>query len=217
MQNAYYLYVMLKSTALQFTYPDGPSFTFPDVKCGEKEHLLLLGESGTGKTTLLHLLAGMLRPTGGSVEIAGKNTSQLDNKSMDKFRGQHVGIVFQTAHFVQSLTVEDNLILPQFLSGRTVDRAKARDVLKRLNLEHKLSERPGNLSIGEQQRVAIARALVNDPDVILADEPTSALDDKNAEEVIRMLEEQAALTGAALIIVTHDQRLKDRFEKRVTL
>lgn len=208
---------MLKSTALQFTYPDGPSFTFPDVECAEKEHLLLLGESGSGKTTLLHLLAGMLRPTGGTVEIAGKNTSQLDNKAMDKFRGQHVGIVFQTAHFVQSLTVEDNLILPQFLSGRTVDRAKARDVLKRLNLENKLNERPGNLSIGEQQRVAIARALVNDPEVILADEPTSALDDKNAEEVIRMLEEQAALTGAALIIVTHDQRLKDRFEKRVTL
>ncbi len=208
---------MLKSTNLTFQYPHGPSFGFPDIACEAAKHLLLLGESGSGKTTLLHLLAGMLRPTGGAVHIAGQDTTALSSKAMDKFRGQHVGIIFQTAHFVQSLTVEDNLILPQFLSGRSVDRAKARDVISRLNLGHKLREKPGNLSIGEQQRVAIARALVNDPDVILADEPTSALDDKNAEEVIRMLEEQASLTRASLIIVTHDQRLKDRFLNRVTL
>ncbi|MDG2247355.1 MAG: ATP-binding cassette domain-containing protein, partial [Flavobacteriales bacterium] len=128
-----------------------------------------------------------------------------------------IGIVFQTAHFVQSLSVEDNLILPQYLAGGAVDRSKAKEILTRLNLKHKLQEKTRNLSIGEQQRVAIARALMNTPSIVLADEPTSALDDKNAEEVISLLEEQAALSGAGLVIVTHDQRLKDRFSKRVVL
>lgn len=208
---------MLNSRSLTFNYSGGPTFSFPDLHCGAQEHLLLLGESGKGKTTLLHLLAGMLAPSSGSIEINGTNIAQLNAQFMDHFRGEHVGIVFQTAHFVQSLTVEDNLILPQFLTGRTISREKAHHILHRLNLESKLDQLPRNLSIGEQQRVAIARALMNDPAIVLADEPTSALDDKNADQVISMLEEQAALSGAALIIVTHDQRLKDRFHNRVTL
>lgn len=208
---------MLHSSNLTFTYPDGPSFSFPDVMCEKNGHLLLLGESGQGKTTLLHLLAGMLKPTSGSVTVNGVDITRLDRKGMDKFRGQHIGIVFQTAHFVQSLSVEDNLILPQYLAAKTFDRNKAQQIIERLNLTHKLKEKTRNLSIGEQQRVAIARSLMNDPAILLADEPTSALDDKNAEEVISLLEEQAALSGAGLIIVTHDQRLKDRFEKRVVL
>lgn len=208
---------MLKSESLTFQYTDGPSFSFPDIECGASEHLLLLGESGKGKTTLLHLLAGMLRPTKGVVSIAGTNIVELGSKELDRFRGKHVGIVFQTAHFVQSLSVEDNLILPQFFAGDKIDRAKAKSILERLNIGHKAKSKPKDLSIGEQQRAAIARALVNDPDILLADEPTSALDDKNAEEVIQLLEEQSALSKAALIIVTHDQRLKDRFQKQVTL
>ncbi|WP_306641761.1 ABC transporter ATP-binding protein [Sanyastnella coralliicola] len=208
---------MLKSTNIEFQYPNGPSFQFPDVNCEAQEHLLLLGESGKGKTTLLHLLAGMLRPTRGSISIAGKDTYGLTSAQMDAFRGEHVGIIFQTAHFVESLSVEDNLVLPHFLNNKKVNKQKAASILDRLNLKHKLKQFPKNLSIGEQQRVAIARALMNDPSVVLADEPTSALDDKNASEVIDLLEEQARLSGASLIIVTHDQRLKDRFQKRVTL
>ncbi len=208
---------MLQSSNLTFSYPNGTSFSFPDVFCEEKGHLLLLGESGQGKTTLLHLLAGMLRPSAGSVGINGTDIAQLDRKAMDTFRGQHIGIVFQTAHFVESLSVEDNLILPQYLAGKTIDRNKAQLIIGRLNLTQKLHEKTRNLSVGEQQRVAIARSLMNDPAIVLADEPTSALDDRNAEEVISLLEEQAALSGAGLIIVTHDQRLKDRFEKSVVL
>jgi putative ABC transport system ATP-binding protein len=179
--------------------------------------LLLLGESGTGKTTLLHLLAGMLRPSTGSVIVDQQDLTRLRKAEADRFRGARIGIVFQTAHFVESLTVEDNLILPQYLSGRTVNRLKAAELLRRMNLHHKLKQSPKALSIGEQQRVAIARALINEPVMVLADEPTSALDDKNARQVIDLLEEQASLTGAALVIVTHDQRLKDRFAQRVTL
>ncbi len=202
---------------MQFQYPGTQSFAFPDISCAKSEHLLLLGESGTGKTTLLHLLAGMLRPTSGLVEIDGTDITKLSAGELDRYRGARVGVIFQTAHFVQSLSVEDNLVLPQFLAGLPVNKPRAAELLKRMNLLDKLKRSTNELSIGEQQRVAIARALMNNPAVVLADEPTSALDDKNAAQVIELLEEQAGLTGAALIIVTHDQRLKDRFAKRVTL
>lgn len=208
---------MLSTQQLKFRYPNGPEFSFPDIQCGKGEHLLIIGESGKGKTTLLHLLAGMLKPISGAVEIAGQKTNELSDSSLDKFRGAHVGIIFQTAHFVESLSVEDNLILPQFLAGKKITRERASQVLERLNLKNKNHQKPANLSVGEQQRTAIARAVMNNPEVILADEPTSALDDKNANEVIALLEEQAKATGASLIIVTHDKRLKDRFPKQVQL
>ncbi|MCB0760303.1 MAG: ATP-binding cassette domain-containing protein [Flavobacteriales bacterium] len=208
---------MLISQGIQFSYPEGKPFQFPDFTCNEREQMLLLGQSGTGKTTLLHLLAGLLRPTGGKLEIAGSSMMDLSSAKMDKFRGEHIGIIFQTAHFIDSLRVEDNLIMPQFLTGRKIDRSKAKDILGRLNLAHKANSFTSQLSVGEQQRVAIARALINDPKLILADEPTSALDDSNARGVIHLLKEQAELTGASLIIVTHDQRLKDEFAKSVVL
>lgn len=208
---------MLHTSNIQFKYDNGPSFHFPDIHCGKGEHLLILGESGRGKTTLLHLLAGLLRPSSGEVKILGQTTSGMDDASLDRFRGKNIGIVFQTAYFVESLKVLDNLALPAYLTGEKVNREKAIQALSRLNLESKINVMPANLSTGEQQRVSIARAIMNAPSVILADEPTSALDDKNADQVISMLEEQAALNGSALIIVTHDIRLKDRFSKQVSI
>jgi lipoprotein-releasing system ATP-binding protein len=208
---------MFSANNITFQYPKGQSFSFPDLKCNQGDRLLILGESGRGKTTLLHLLAGLLKPTGGSVNIGGTDTSSLSNAQLDKFRGKNIGIIFQTAHFVDALSVEDNLIMPQFLTGNKIDREKAKEILIRLNLGDKSNSKPASLSVGEAQRVAIARAVINNPQLILADEPTSALDDKNAEEVIRLLDEQASATGAALVIVTHDKRLKDRFSNQITL
>ena len=208
---------MLSTRQLEFKYPNGPSFSFPDIQCGEGEHVLILGESGRGKTTLLHLLAGMLRPSSGVVEIKGEITSKLNDSALDKFRGQKIGIIFQTAHFVESLSVIDNLMLAPFLSGKHSTKEAAMAALKRLNIEHKANEKPSSLSVGEQQRAAIARAVFNQPTIILADEPTSALDDKNATEVIAMLEDLAKTSGASLIIVTHDKRLKDKFPKQIVL
>lgn len=208
---------MLQSEGLTFHYKNGPSFSFPDFQCEAGGELLLLGQSGTGKTTLLHLIAGMLTPTAGKVTLDGTNIGALSGTARDKFRGKNIGIVFQTAHFVASLSVEQNLILPQFLVGNNTDSKKGKEILDRLQIGSKFKKQTQHLSVGEKQRVAIARALMNSPKLILADEPTSALDDENASEVIRMLKEQSQLSGAALVIVTHDQRLKDQITNRIEL
>lgn len=208
---------MIRTTNLAFSYPKGPAFHFPDIRCGKGEHLLVLGESGKGKTTLLHLLAGLLAPTSGEVHIAEALTSGMRGAHLDHFRGTQIGIVFQTAHFVASLSVEDNLILPNYLTGQRPDRERAKAMLRRFHLENKAHSHVQQLSVGEQQRVSIARAVMNKPAVILADEPTSALDDRNAQEVMKLLEEQASESGAALVIVTHDQRIKDHFRQHISL
>ncbi len=208
---------MLQTNQLHFSYTGTQTLTFPDFTCQKGEQWLLLGQSGSGKTTLLHLLGGLLSPTKGSVKIGDTDLKSLSTAALDKFRGKNVGIIFQKAHFVKSLTVQENLILAQQLAGLAIDKQRIADLLNRLNVGHKLHAKTNELSQGEQQRVAIARAIVNQPAVILADEPTSALDDENCEEVIRLLEEQAAAVEATLLVVTHDGRLKERFEKQITI
>ncbi len=208
---------MLQTAQLQFSYAGGAPLTFPDIHCEKGEHWLLLGQSGSGKTTLLHLLGGLLTPQTGSVTVANTQLSHLPTGKRDKFRGQQIGIIFQQSHFIRSLTVEENLMLAQKLAGAEIDRERIAQLLGDLNVGHKLKSRTDNLSVGEQQRVAIARALVNRPAIILADEPTSALDDQNCEEVIKLLEHEAQAVGATLLVVTHDGRLKERFDKKIIL
>ena len=208
---------MLKTSQLTYQYKDGPKLEFPDITCGKGEHWLLLGQSGCGKTTLLHLLAGLLKPTSGTIQVGDTDISQLKPSQLDHFRGQHIGIVFQKPHFVRSLSVEKNLTLARYLAGERPYHQGINELLDNLNLGHKLKAMPHRLSQGEQQRVAIARAVINRPQLILADEPTSALDDQNCIEVIRLLETQAKQQNAVLLIVTHDQRLKDHFSNQIDL
>jgi len=208
---------MLQTKSLQFTY-DGKNFIdFPDIHCQKGEQWLLLGQSGSGKTTLLHLLGGLRTPKKGKVFIADTDISSLGSSKLDRFRGKHIGIVFQQSHFVKSLTVEENLLLAQQLAGVSLSKERIKELLDRLNIGHKLKAKTKDLSQGEQQRVAIARALVNKPAIILADEPTSALDDKNCFEVIDLLETQARTEGATLLIVTHDGLLKEKSKNRIKL
>jgi ABC-type lipoprotein export system ATPase subunit len=208
---------MLTTKDLTFIYNREVSFKFPDIAIAEKESLLLLGSSGIGKTTLLHLLGGLMAPSSGEVIINDQNIGKLNGRSLDKFRGQNIGIVFQQNHFVQSLNVIENILLAQTLIGVDQDKAKANELLSRLNLDGKASKKTNQLSQGERQRVAIARAIINSPKLILADEPTSALDDKNCVEVYRLLDEQAKIEKSALVIVTHDTRLKSQVEKQINL
>ena len=191
---------------------------FPDFACAQGERMLLLGQSGTGKTTLLHVLCGMLRAQAGTVEVAGRDLRASSDRDLDVWRGQELGIVFQRAHFVQSLSLEENLALPhQLTQGRVPAEVLERmaSMLDRLGIAHRAQARPHELSVGEQQRASIARALLHQPKVVFADEPTSALDDENAAAVMDILDREAA--DATLVVVTHDQRLKDRYPHCVTL
>jgi putative ABC transport system ATP-binding protein len=176
-----------------------------------------LGNSGCGKTTLLHLMCGLLHPQQGDVEVQGQKISALNGPALDRFRGKHFGIVFQQSHFIQSLSVMENLAIPHFLLGEKFPASKAKELLSNLGIAHKAQAKPRALSVGEQQRASIARALIHQPSIVLADEPTSALDDASTAAVIGLLEEQCAQAGAALIVVTHDQRLKSRYSNRVEL
>ncbi len=208
---------VLKITSLKYKYPNGESFEFPDFECKEKEQLLVLGSSGVGKSTLLHLLGGLLTTKHGSIELGGTNMTKLSSKALDQFRGTNIGIIFQKNHFISSLSVLENLLMSQYFSGGNEDEAKCKSLLDRLNIADKANKLINTLSEGQKQRVAIARAVANSPKLILADEPTSALDDDNCREVITLLEEQAELAGAALIIVTHDARLKDIIPNQIIL
>lgn len=208
---------MLATQSLQYQYAGQAPLSFPDIHCQQGDHCLLIGPSGSGKTTLLHLLGGLLTTTTGDVRVKDTSLASLSGSALDQFRGREIGIIFQRAHFVRALTVEENLLLAQKLAGAKLDRQRVADLLQRLNIGHKLKAKPDRLSQGEQQRVAIARALVNQPAIILADEPTSALDDQNAREVIKLLEEQAQAVNATLLVVTHDARLKDHIANQIEL
>lgn len=208
---------MIKTTNVQFQYTNEQRFQFPDIDCEQGSHWLILGQSGCGKTTLLHLLGGLRSPNSGEIIVQNKDISQLKGETLDHFRGQHIGIIFQQSHLIKALTVEENLLTAQYLAGEQQDKSKIKSILTKLNLGDKLGAKPANLSLGEQQRVAIARALINDPVLILADEPTSSLDDKNCREVVELLLEQSKNFNATLLIVTHDGRLKELFENQILL
>ncbi len=208
---------MLATKQLTFEYGPSKQFTFPDVHCANREAFLILGQSGTGKTTFLHLLALLLKPKSGSVIINQTDLTKLSVAETAAFRAKHVGIVYQKPHFVSSLSVMDNLLMANYLANKPQDKARARELAGQLGFSDNLAKKTNQLSQGEQQRVSIARAVMNQPDVILADEPTSSLDDENTDRVVTLLRQQSEQIGASLIVVTHDQRLKDAFKNRVNL
>lgn len=208
---------MLRTSGLEYAYGQGPRMRFADFSLAKGDHCLLLGDSGSGKTTLLHLLGGLLAPQAGHIYLEDTDLATLSAAALDRFRGQYIGIVFQKSHFIRALTLEENLLLAQRLAGASPDRARVYTLLERLQLGHKLRAKPSALSMGEQQRAAIARAIINQPRLILADEPTSALDDGNCAAVAALLQEQAQTVAATLLIVTHDNRLKDLFPQQIEL
>jgi len=198
---------------LRFGYVEHPAVAVERLRLGSGESMAVIGSSGCGKTTLLHLLAGLLRPGAGEVRVLGQDLSKLRATGLDRFRGRNIGLVFQRFHLLPALTVRENVLLAQRLAGVRLDSARVRMVLDRLGLAGLERRRPSMLSHGQAQRVAIARALVHEPRLVMADEPTSALDDHHAEEVLALLRDSVAAVGAALVIVTHDQRVRGRLQR----
>mgnify|MGYP001210360681 FL=1 len=207
---------MIKTRDIKFDYNNQVFFQFPDIEIKTKENLLIIGNSGIGKTTLLHLLAGLLESKSGSIQLFGKEISNLNSYQLDTFRGENIGIVFQRSHFVNSLTVKENLELAQFIANKK-DNNRIDTILKSLGILDKSDKKTNQLSQGEKQRASIALAIVNSPKLILADEPTSSLDDENCDRVIKLLKKQASEFNAQLIVITHDNRLKKHFKKSIKL
>jgi putative ABC transport system ATP-binding protein len=194
---------MIETHKLSFSYSAGQTINFPDLKADRGTHYLLLGDSGTGKTTFLHVLGGLLRKYNGSLKIDNEELSRFSESELDKFRGQHVGFIFQRNHLISALTVEKNLMMSPYLAGIPIDHHRIDEVLSALDLLGKKKSRIRELSQGQAQRVAIARAVLNKPSILLADEPTSALDDRNCGRVIRLMLDVATQQGSTLIVATH--------------
>ena len=208
---------MIEVEALRHGHGSRDILDIPTWRVDAGERCLVAGPSGSGKSTLLHLLAGLATPRAGSVRVAGKDLASLSPAARDRFRGRSIGLVLQSFHLLDTLSVIDNVRLARHLAGLPEDHARCREVLEGLGVAEFGRARPSTLSHGQAQRVALARAVVNRPAVILADEPTSSLDDESCERVAALVETEAARQGATLVVATHDSRLRGRFGRRLSL
>ena len=208
---------MISTKNITFSYNKDQTFILPDLFCQAGNTILVTGNSGKGKTTYLHILAGLLKPNSGEIVIDNKEITHLKGSKADKFRGKNIGVVFQKSHFIASLSVLENLEMASWLATGKKHKVRAKELLQKLDISEQAHKLPSQLSVGQQQRVSIARALMNEPKVLLADEPTSSLDDKNADNVIELLENLSKEYKTALIIVTHDSRIKQKFTNQITM
>jgi ABC-type lipoprotein export system ATPase subunit len=194
--------------------PEGETLTVLDVPkfvLEAKQQLALRGASGSGKTTFLNCIAGILRPDAGSVRLNGKDIAAVSEGQRDSIRAKNIGYIFQTFNLLQGYTCLENVLLGMSF-GPGANRAHAREMLERVGLGDRLEYRPGQLSVGQQQRVAVARALANQPKLVLADEPTGNLDPKNARAAIQLVREICEENGAALLLVSHDPAALEQFD-----
>ena len=177
------------------------------------EQVVLVGRSGGGKTTLLHIIAGITKPTSGSVSIVGRETTTLSEAGRDRFRAANLGYVFQTFNLLPGFTAIENVLLGMTFGGGKRDPARAAKLLDRVGLSHRLKHKPGALSVGEQQRVAVARALVNAPRLLLADEPTANIDPRNQQAIIDLIRETCREESISLVLVTHSTEVAGQFDR----
>jgi putative ABC transport system ATP-binding protein len=209
---------MLELTDVKKTFvqPDGSQLhilDIPEFEVEAGEQVVVVGRSGCGKTTLLHVIAGISRPTEGRVKIDGWDMTLMEEAEVDQFRAERIGYVFQTFNLLPSFTAFENVLLGMTFGRVKVDKDRARHLLRRVGLEHRLTHKPPMLSVGEQQRVAVARALANRPQLILADEPTANVDMGNQQQIVDLLRETCREESVALILVTHAPEVAEQFER----
>ena len=188
-----------------------------DFNAGRGETVSVVGPSGSGKSSMMMIVAGLERATAGRVQIAGRDLATLDEDGLSRFRREAVGIVFQDFHLMPTMTALENVAVPLEFAGRADAFERSAATLERVGLGHRLTHYPGQLSGGEQQRVALARAFAPEPDLLLADEPTGNLDGETGERVIQLLFELSAGHGSTLMLITHDPSLAARCGRQVKL
>jgi putative ABC transport system ATP-binding protein len=214
---------------LSFAWPRNERFALDigRLTVDQGERLFVHGPSGCGKSTLLNLLAGVLTPTRGSIRVLGFDIARLASGERDRFRADHIGMIFQQFNLIPYLPIVENVLLACRFSQRRreraasttgSERAEAERLLARLDLAASLwKRRPIELSVGQQQRVALARALIGRPEIVIADEPTSALDDRRQRAFLDLLSEECEGAGASLVYVSHDRSLAGVFEREIDL
>jgi ABC-type lipoprotein export system ATPase subunit len=208
-------FLSVESLQKSFVTPDGERRMIVDVRdfhLQAGQQLALRGESGSGKTTFLHLLAGILAADRGSIRLGEDDMAKLKEAARDRLRALTIGYIFQTFNLLQGYTCLENVLLAMSF-GPGADTAHATSVLKRVGLGHRLHHYPRQLSTGQQQRVAVARAMANRPKLVLADEPTGNLDRKNAVDALGLIRETCVENGSALLLVTHDGGVLASFEE----
>jgi putative ABC transport system ATP-binding protein len=204
---------MLKTAGLAYRYPQGPLLAYPDLDLPSSGTLLIGGVSGSGKSTLLGLMTGFLRPAQGWIRVAGQDLAELDGARLDVWRGRHVGFMPQRLYLHAQLSVMKNLQLAGFAAGLPVSGVRCHELLAQVGLEAHGHRAAGALSVGQMQRLALVRALLHQPQLLVADEPTASLDDANALNVIELLVRTACDVGAALVVATHDARVRQYLEQ----
>lgn len=210
---------LLQAKNLHKTFNQVTAVRDVSLEVAPTDFLAIIGRSGSGKTTTLHLLAGLEAPDSGKILFHGQDISQLDEDALALWRREHVGLVFQAFHLVPTLSALENVAFPLYpTSIPTKERNRmAKNRLEQVGLGHRLNHRPGQLSGGEQQRVAIARALVNHPNLILADEPTGNLDSETGTEVMHLLRKLNREENVAIVIITHDLEVAATADRVVTM
>jgi ABC-type lipoprotein export system ATPase subunit len=208
--------LMLKDVRKTFREPDGTPLPILDIKefhLAATEQVVLMGKSGCGKTTLLHVIAGISRPDTGLVKVDGTDITRLGEAGRDRFRAEKIGYVFQTFNLLPGFSALENVLLGMSFAGGSADEPRARALLERVGLKHRASHRPAMLSVGEQQRVAVARALANRPKLLLADEPTANVDAGHQQQIIDLMRETCREENVSLLLVTHTPEVSEQFDR----